>query len=122
VALGGDTTITVDELFLILEMAYFQSGDKLQEKIYLNTFKILEKKCFRYYTYKECAQRNSQGHYCTLQRGQDSSPQDPQSGFDEKSREQSALIVVTVQHITLTTEIIPVVNPDFSKKTRQGLF
>ncbi len=28
VALGGNTTITVDELFLILEMAHFQSGDK----------------------------------------------------------------------------------------------
>ncbi len=36
-------TITVDELFLILEMAHFQSGDKLQKKIYRNTFKILEK-------------------------------------------------------------------------------
>jgi hypothetical protein len=43
VALGGNTTITVDELFLILEMAHFQSGDKLQKKIYRNTFKILEK-------------------------------------------------------------------------------
>jgi hypothetical protein len=40
---GDDTTITVDELFLILEMAHFQSVDKLQEKIYHNTFKILEK-------------------------------------------------------------------------------
>jgi hypothetical protein len=39
----GDTTITVDELFLILEMPHFQSGDKLQKKIYHNTFKILEK-------------------------------------------------------------------------------
>ncbi len=28
VALGVNTTITVDELFLILEMAHFQSGDK----------------------------------------------------------------------------------------------
>jgi hypothetical protein len=43
VVIGGDTTITVDELFLILEMAHFQSGDKLQKKIYRNTFKILEK-------------------------------------------------------------------------------
>jgi hypothetical protein len=43
VALGGNTNITVDELFLILEMAHFQSGDKLQKKIYKNTFKILEK-------------------------------------------------------------------------------
>ncbi len=43
VALGGNTTITVDELFLILEMTHFQSGDKLQKKIYRNTFKILEK-------------------------------------------------------------------------------
>jgi hypothetical protein len=43
VALGGNTTITVDELFRILEMAHFQSGDKLQKKIYRNTFKILEK-------------------------------------------------------------------------------
>ncbi len=42
-ALGGDTTITVDDLFLILEMAHFQSDDKLQKKIYRNTFKILEK-------------------------------------------------------------------------------
>ncbi len=33
----------MDELFLILEMAHFQSGDKLQKKIYRNTFKILEK-------------------------------------------------------------------------------
>jgi hypothetical protein len=41
--LGGDTTITVDELFLILEMTHFQSVDKLQKKIYRNTFKILEK-------------------------------------------------------------------------------
>jgi hypothetical protein len=32
VSLGGNTTITVDELFLILEMAHFQSGDKLQKK------------------------------------------------------------------------------------------
>ncbi len=43
IALGVNTTITVDELFLILEMAHFQSGDKLQKKIYRNTFKILEK-------------------------------------------------------------------------------
>jgi hypothetical protein len=43
VVLGGNTTITVDELFFILEMAHFQSGDKLQKKIYRNTFKILEK-------------------------------------------------------------------------------
>jgi hypothetical protein len=43
VALGGNTTITVDELFLIVEMAHFQSGDKLRKKIYRNTFKILEK-------------------------------------------------------------------------------
>ncbi len=42
-ALGGNTTITVDELFLILEMVHFQSRDKLQKKIYRNTFKILEK-------------------------------------------------------------------------------
>jgi hypothetical protein len=33
----------VDEVFLILEMAHFQSEDKLQKKIYRNTFKILEK-------------------------------------------------------------------------------
>ncbi len=43
VAVGGNTTITVDDLFLIVEMAHFQSGDKLQKKIYRNTFKILEK-------------------------------------------------------------------------------
>jgi hypothetical protein len=43
VSLGDDTTITVDELFLILEMVHFQSGDKLQKKIYHNTFKILKK-------------------------------------------------------------------------------
>jgi gamma-glutamyl phosphate reductase len=42
-ALGGDTTVTIDELFFILEMAHFQSGDILQKKIYRNTFKILEK-------------------------------------------------------------------------------
>ena len=33
----------MDELFLILDMAHFQSGDKFQMKIYRNTFKILEK-------------------------------------------------------------------------------
>jgi hypothetical protein len=33
----------VDELFFIVEMAHFQSGDKLRKKIYRNTFKILEK-------------------------------------------------------------------------------
>ena len=40
--LGGDSTITVGELFLILEVARFQSDDKVQNKIYLNTFKIFE--------------------------------------------------------------------------------
>jgi hypothetical protein len=43
VELGGNTTITVDELFLILEMAHFQSGDKLQKKIYRSTSKFWKK-------------------------------------------------------------------------------
>ena len=43
--LWGDPTITMDEVFLILKMTQFQSGDKLQKKVYnnRNTFKILEK-------------------------------------------------------------------------------
>ena len=39
---GNTTTVTIDELYLILEMTLLQSGDKLQKKIYHNTFKILE--------------------------------------------------------------------------------
>ncbi len=56
--LGGDTTITVDDLFLILEMAHFQSGDKLQKKIYVARSRF-SRKMFPILHLQRMCQRNS---------------------------------------------------------------